>query len=363
MRPATRSQTQVRAVALTLAAAAGLAIAQPRSQIHAPSQPETIGDLIGALDAEGLAERDRAMLRLFDDGLMSLEQAETLLLDRSLTAEQRLRLEQVALGIFLRGPRAALGISFGGNHPEGTVIARTVEGFHAAEVLRPNDVVLAADGIRTDIEDALRVAILARSPGEVMQISLLRDGQPMEVSVTLGSFINLSSAMRPPEDSLFSAWSIRQSRRESASNPAALAPIPEPDAIAPVWPERGSAEWIAAFRTDDAPESLVVGGRPRQADDPSPTAFTGGPMAQALIAQAERTAAEREAALGILRAQRVDLLADMGAMERALRVGGLNEVERLAIERRLLAARDRLASLEQLIRRRELGVRLEITRP
>ncbi len=312
------------------------------------TQAPTVDALIEQLDAPELAKRDAAMLDLFEREALTLDALEAMLSDpnRSLSVEQQLRLKQLALGRFMQGPRAALGISFGGEHPQGTPIARTVEGFAAAALLKAGDIVIEADGIPTLEQEALRVAILAHEPGEQLHLVVLRDGKEITIDVPLGSYDSLQSAMRPPEMSLLVAWQIRQARLRAAretdttetNNPAIpslLVPQPDPaiaHSQADFWPEPDSVAWERVFGTTDVPASLGQGGMPRRiAADISIHELMTGSMASRLLGQAAFANAaiqaggngmlepmEAGALLTLLRAQRVDVLRQLGNTQRML---------------------------------------------
>lgn len=154
---------------------------------------------IAALDSSVLRERESAMAALRTSPLLTLDQLEGVLSGEALSPEQYNRLRVVAKEQFVSSPRAALGVQFddiGSRSSEGVPIARTIEGFDSERVLKSGDVMYAMSGVRVTSLDDARKIITSHDPGERMTIHLFRNGDPLIVRATLGSFEDLE---RRPE--------------------------------------------------------------------------------------------------------------------------------------------------------------------
>ncbi|MCZ7546148.1 MAG: immune inhibitor A [Anaerolineae bacterium] len=76
-----------------------------------------------------------------------------------------------------------LGVRFG----DGLTLVEAPPGSPAAEAgLRPGDMITAIDGLRVDDTQAVTALIDARAVGDVVTVSVTRDGAPLDVDVTLG---------------------------------------------------------------------------------------------------------------------------------------------------------------------------------
>jgi S1-C subfamily serine protease len=70
---------------------------------------------------------------------------------------------------------------------EGALITEVVEGSPAAEAgLQVGDIVTAVDGDRVDFEHTLRDRLFAYEPGDTVTLDVLRDGETLQIQVTLG---------------------------------------------------------------------------------------------------------------------------------------------------------------------------------
>ncbi len=139
------------------------------------------------------------MAALRTSPLLTLDQLEGVLSGEALSPEQYNRLRVVAKEQFVSSPRAALGVQFddiGSRSSEGVPIARTIEGFDSERVLKSGDVMYAMSGVRVTSLDDARKIITSHDPGERMTIHLFRNGEPLIVRATLGSFEDLE---RRPE--------------------------------------------------------------------------------------------------------------------------------------------------------------------
>ncbi|MHC9035905.1 S1C family serine protease [Cobetia marina] len=91
------------------------------------------------------------------------------------------------LGLEVQELTPSLAHSFGLSAPQGVVVAAVLRDGPAAQAgLRPGDILTAVAGKRL-IDARLAMAdIAAVKPGDTLQLNLLRDGKPMEVSVKVG---------------------------------------------------------------------------------------------------------------------------------------------------------------------------------
>lgn len=180
-----------------------------------------------------------------------LKQIEAQLKLPTLTLEQRTRLLVAAEHIFMREPRAALGVSWAGPNGlptgRGVTVSGCVPGFEAATVLKPGDILRAIDG--APVEDGgyrdqdLRYEIVSRDPGDELRLSIIRGGEPMQVVCRVGKFDDLP---RPSDrqSSLEGAWRKRLARMQ------AMVPTPPPfptPLLYPGW-QQAQAELSKADR-------------------------------------------------------------------------------------------------------------------
>lgn len=135
-------------------------------------------------------------------------------------AEVLARFELEAMEAFFNAPRAGLGITYDATPTtRGVRLGNTVERFDAHGKLRAGDVVLALSGSPVESGSMdLPVAIASHLPGEETVISLLRNGEPMEIAVTLGRRENLQTVRRLEETVLRRAWTIRMDRLRGGGN-------------------------------------------------------------------------------------------------------------------------------------------------
>jgi hypothetical protein len=124
------------------------------------------------------------------------------------------RFELEAMQAFFNAPRAGLGITYDpAPTARGVRLGATVEGFDAHGKLRAGDVVLALSGASVEAGSMdLPVAIASHLPGEECVISLLRNGEPMDLTVVLGRRENLNSVRRLEDPVLRRAWALRMER-------------------------------------------------------------------------------------------------------------------------------------------------------
>lgn len=346
----TRRQAGIRGLLATAVVGAGAGFADGQV-IRPDSLPDTripIEEMVRRLDAEVFAAREQATLDLFRRSDLTLAWAESRLEEPGLTAEQRLRLEQVALAAFARGPWAAVGIQFAPSDAGGQRITDTVQGFDAARVLQPGDVVLSADGQPVFSQRSFKAAILSRDPGGTMRMEILRGGERAEVEFELGSYSQLRSPMSPQPGDLLAAWSLRRSRVSGGVPAGVIIPTLDAESMPEIWPGRGSAAWDEAFASPDAPSGLVIGGQSREGVDLS--------LKQLTSAEASR----RDAIMGpsgdpmgqraVLRQERDSMLAQIASAQRYIQVHNLDDLQRAQVQLRLVELADRLREIDDQLR-------------
>lgn len=209
------------------------------SHAHQPPTPEADAarEAVAALASESWGDRIAAHETLLDL-TRSMEPAKALtVLEQALEgwlgsesrgdgdrAEVLARFELAAEEAFFSAPRAGLGITYDtAPTSRGVRLGDTVEGFDAHGTLRGGDIVLSLSGTPIEAESMdLPVAIASHLPGEECVIALLRNGEPMEVSVRLGRRDDLNAARRLSEPVLRRAWTLRMNRLRGTEDRVAL---------------------------------------------------------------------------------------------------------------------------------------------
>jgi PDZ domain-containing protein len=179
---------------------------------HAQPGFETLDALLEAMNSERLAERESAEREIAALPGITLGQVERLARSDGLTPEQVYRLRQVGRRLFDMRPLAGMGVQFQGFSDDGVVIANTIEGFPARDVLEPLDSIQVLNGRRMRTQDDLRWAILSRDPGDLLALVVKRGDKTLEVEVRLGRFDDLPNAQRPNKVDLAYAFGERWSR-------------------------------------------------------------------------------------------------------------------------------------------------------
>lgn len=221
-----------------------------------------LADPIAALDHPEYAQRERASERLLEATGGDLKKLEAMVKERELTPEQRARVEAIGWEIFRRGPRAGMGVSFGGDAPRGVRISGTVQGFDAADVLVAQDIILEINGQELDSMDTMRFLIVARDPGDVMRLKVHRQGREIDAAVRMGSFAQLDQQGQIGIDVLEGAWRIRLGEWASPDlQPASEARLDgPPPALNPFVRVPGYDRWLADG--EPMPPRLTNGGEP-----------------------------------------------------------------------------------------------------
>lgn len=252
--------------------------------LNAPAQdqaapPPRVGTLIDELGDASYQTRQHATVALESMRSLTLDAIEQLAVRGGLAAEQRYRLMRVGWSRFRTEPRAGMGISFGAAADRGVRLERTIQGFHAAEVLAPGDIILQADGQEVNQRSDLQSAILSHTPGETMTLRVLRGTTESRVEVRLGSYGDLNNGgYQLPEPILRAAWNFRRRILLDQAMPgptidcrAEPTQIPTPEAMGP--PTRGqwdhASESVVLERWAGSGSGLIAGGQSRGGVDES----------------------------------------------------------------------------------------------
>ncbi|TVQ63567.1 MAG: hypothetical protein EA378_01375 [Phycisphaerales bacterium] len=184
--------------------------------------PLEIRRLIERLDAHSPGDRAVAEATLSEHPDFDLATASAVARDPALTPEQRQRLLNVGWRLFRAHPRAAMGISFGGEVDAMVRITNAIEPFDAARLLQAGDLIdtLDARPVRASsdgdfsAQNDMQIEILSRLPHERMRVTGFRHGQAFEGEIELGRWNQLNQAGTPDESLLRAAWLRRVHRME-----------------------------------------------------------------------------------------------------------------------------------------------------
>lgn len=164
------------------------------AQLGAPS----LRELVDGLGSAEYSRREGAMAQLRDRWGLRVSDVAEAMSRPGLSAEQLVRLEQLAHEVYVRTPRGALGVQLRNLNnqvnPElevGVQVVRVSDGFPAKGVLMPEDVILEIGGRevrRSRFEDTLRARVISHDPGQVVLVTVLRVGERLTLPVELGSW-------------------------------------------------------------------------------------------------------------------------------------------------------------------------------
>jgi hypothetical protein len=307
-------------------------------------------ELIARLDSPVFAAREQAAYDLLAREDLTVDEAEVELARPDLSAEQRLRLEWVALERFRRGPRAALGIKFMSEREGSVRVQEVVPGFHAAATLMPGDEIVEADGLKILRQSTFRAAILSHAPKDIMRLTVVRGDQRLPVEVELGSFESLAGGVGPRESDILAAWNLRRVRNGPLGHPEPLTPAPVPTDTQK--PATGEPAWQLLYATADAPTGLRVGGQSRVTVDLSLTQLAAIDASRSLTLDDLQAAGDADLAVQVamLRDRRGLMLDDIDRMTQLIEGRNLDAAGRAMMRRRLEDHRQILQILEEQIR-------------
>ncbi len=353
----TMTRPQTHRALLVVAAFAVLLPCAATAQVRTvPDTRPTVAELVDRLDSPVFAARRQATTDLLIRRDLTLDAAEWLLTDTSLSPEQRLRLERVALEVFARGPRAALGIQFPRESRDGVRIEAVLDEFPASAMLRAGDRITEADGLPITRQATFRAAILSHDPGEVMVMKLVREGEELEFGVLLGSFARLNVTASPRPGDLLAAWTLRQARQVSLLPAEPIVPKPAvrggDDTEQLRLPEPGTRAWDSAFATGDAPRSLLVGGQMRETVDLSLSQLAVMDASRAITLEDLQASGPADIAIQItlLRNRRELILSDIKRYTQLIEGGKINGAARAMKRQQLAIERQKLLVLEEQMR-------------
>lgn len=180
--------------------------------------PEQLDAILAELASEEFTAREAATERLATDARIPTEQLEALAGSGNLDPEPQARVLEALRRRFVAQPRPAIGITMqqpGGG--EGVAINNVDQRFPAFNVLQAGDVVLdiAGQSLADAVggSDILRTVVLSFVPGEEIPLTILRNGQQLNVLAPLGLFDDLTRTAAFSEDALAPSWDIRMRRR------------------------------------------------------------------------------------------------------------------------------------------------------
>ena len=116
------------------------------------------------------------------------------------------------LGVYIADLSPQYARYFGVEPHSGVLVQSPISGSPADGVLQSEDIILSVDGQRTRRVEDLQNAIQYRTPGETVQLTILRNGQEMAVELTLGT--------RPSSGELSSRSGQQPSQRQDPEQQA-----------------------------------------------------------------------------------------------------------------------------------------------
>lgn len=268
---------RIGALAMTLGVITACIAAAAAQPGQTGATDEDLARLVALLDSPQHAARAEATLALKIDERFTLARLEAALRNPDLTPEQRERLLDVHKARFERTPRAAMGVQFDYTLPQRVVIGLTHEPFHVSKVLRPGDMITAADGVRLHGPDAsgvMRALILSHDPGDEVPVEVRRGAERLNVTIRLGRWADFGGNARgaPVESDIRVSWNARIARALAGLPRHGGEPIPT-GLTAAQWAEMERAAQVrrgthqaAMIREGKAaanPRLILAGGRPR----------------------------------------------------------------------------------------------------
>lgn len=255
--------------------------AAPPAMVAPPSPPPAadpehvaavaeIEQLIAQLADPDLAKREHATHALRQHPLISLKMVEAVLDRAGVTPEQRARLEAVGFARFAVEPRAAIGVQF---VPVGEVEAPPMIGqvfgeFPASRVLQPGDILVKVEGQPVVFGPTApfsgRPTVVARSPGDVLRMTVRRGNQDVDIDVELGSYAALRNTVPLTAPELTDAWRIRREKRSGMKVLGGPAAVVEARSTGP----QRSRQFGPAGDDEQSSDRPMGGGQSRPPVDP-----------------------------------------------------------------------------------------------
>lgn len=146
--------------------------------------------------------------------LPNLHKLEKRLQEPDLTPEQIESISNVAFKLFARGPRGAMGVSFGGSRAqgEGVMIGSPVPGFDSMRVFQPGDSLRKIGGVTISSDLEARIAIVSYDPGSTVEVEFVRAGEVRTDRLVLGDFSKLQNSRMLDASTMRRAWRLRVDR-------------------------------------------------------------------------------------------------------------------------------------------------------
>lgn len=146
--------------------------------------------------------------------LPNLHKLEASLQDPDLTPEQIESISNVAYKLFARGPRGAMGVSFGGSRTrgEGVMIGSPVPGFDSMRVFQAGDSLRKIGGLSINSDLEARIAIVSYDPGATVEVEFVRAGEVRTDRLVLGDFSKLQNSRALDASTMRRAWRLRVDR-------------------------------------------------------------------------------------------------------------------------------------------------------
>jgi len=195
--------------------APGTAIAQ------SPGEDADFAWIVELLDSPNWAVRESATAQLKRDRNIGLREIEALIRREDVSAEARLRLSNAAKERFMRSTRAAVGMGplDTSTARMGVSVGRLQSGFDAERVLRVGDRIVRAQGRPVRDWNRFRALILSNDPGDIFEVLVIRDGEPVELEFRLGHYTDLQRSDPNIDVGLLEeAWQIRMSDATSSED-------------------------------------------------------------------------------------------------------------------------------------------------
>lgn len=223
--------------------------------------PAGCEELIGQLSSSDFRVRQKATEQLLADERLELPMIERALSRGDLNAEARPRLLQVGRQLFMKTPRGAMGVQFGGNLRDRVIVGRTFEKFESSRLLEEGDMIVEAGGYKLDGPGgrfALQAMIVSRDPGDKLPVVVRRGPQRVAIDIPLGKFADLENTYIP-EDRMQRAWRLRCRALTGERAEAVRLDIP-PGAWNPAPEDQRRAELMMLRRQAIEGAPMVAGG-------------------------------------------------------------------------------------------------------
>ena len=105
------------------------------------------------------------------------------------------------LGVYIDDLSETMAESFGYDSTDGVLVTNPIPGSPAAKAgLKAGDIITKLDGRQVRSADALRNTVARIDPGTEVEVTVFRDGETKEVTVTLGQLDDRQASASEPED-------------------------------------------------------------------------------------------------------------------------------------------------------------------